>query len=164
VAACLGGSATLVLAGLVGLAVWQQAPETHYDLTTEVDALAGTAVGHGFACFHLFGFWAGATVALGAARELGPMVLSVTVFEPATIGDDDWSPLEAQWRGDVASIRQAPVESRNDRFAALVLAPGEGIARGPGAPPIGGWDARRDRLEDMIEAIGFTSDDLGAVS
>ena len=43
----------------------------------------------GLSRYHLFGFSAGATVALAATLALGDAVQSLTLLEAAVIGDDD---------------------------------------------------------------------------
>ena len=48
-------------------------------------------------------------MALAAALALGDAVRSVTVLEPAFIGDDDWDAVEAEWRSrqrDIARSRR----------------------------------------------------------
>jgi pimeloyl-ACP methyl ester carboxylesterase len=91
----LGDSADVTLKGLE---VWETEAWDAYGLHTEVEGIARVAADHRLESFHLFGFSAGATVALGAALSLGDAVQSHTVFEPATIGDDDWAIEEAAWR------------------------------------------------------------------
>jgi len=68
-----------------------------------------------WARYHLFGFSAGATFALAAAMAFCGAVQSIALFEPATIGDDDWGPVEAQWRSTLADVGSLPVELRTNR-------------------------------------------------
>jgi pimeloyl-ACP methyl ester carboxylesterase len=146
---------------VTGLEVWRLPAGARYDLQVEVDAVARVAAARGLSRFHLFGFSAGATVALGAALRLPSAVRTVAVLEPATIGDDDWSPAEVRWRRDLAQVRALPVPLRREAFRRLVLAPGE-----PAPPPAdaGGWLPQTDLLEDMLAAPGFTSRDLARVT
>jgi pimeloyl-ACP methyl ester carboxylesterase len=143
------------------LAVWDIGPGEPYGLTTEVDAVNAAARACGSSQYHLFGFSAGATVALGAALALGDAVQSLTLLEAAVIGDDDWHPAEIAWRASLAAVRAQPAEQRGPAFRQMLMRPGEPL------PPLGPpppWDARSDMLEDMLAQVGFTSSDLAAIT
>jgi pimeloyl-ACP methyl ester carboxylesterase len=145
----------------IGLAVWDLAPGEPYDLAVEVSAVRATALAHGLSRYHLFGFSAGATVALGAALAFGEAVLSITVLEAAVIGDDDWGPSETAWRAGLAAVRDLPPDRRGHAFRDLMMRPGEPLPP-LGPPPL--WDARTDLLEDMLAQVGFVSSDLAAIT
>jgi pimeloyl-ACP methyl ester carboxylesterase len=144
------------------LAVWDIAPGEPYDLATEVDAVNAAARARGLSRYHLFGFSAGATVALGAALALGRAVQSLILLEAAFIGDDDdWHPAETAFRASLAAIRALPAEQRIPACRQLYIRPGEPL------PPLGPpppWDPRDDMLEDMLAQVGFTSGDLAAIA
>ena len=145
----------------IGLAVWDIAPGEPYDLAVEVDAVNTAARARGLSRYHLFGFSAGATVALGATLALGDAVQSLTLLEAAEIGDDDWHPAETAFRTSLAAIRVLPAEQRIPACRQLYIRPGEPL------PPLGPpppWDARDDMLEDMLAQVGFTSSDLAAIT
>jgi pimeloyl-ACP methyl ester carboxylesterase len=145
----------------IGLAVWDTAPGEPYDLAVEVDAVNTAAQARGLSRYHLFGFSAGATVALGTALALGDAVQSLTLLEAAVIGDDDWHPAETAWRASIAAVRALPAEQRIPAFRQMIMRPGEPL------PPLGPpppWDARSDMLEDMLTQVGFTSSDLAAIT
>jgi pimeloyl-ACP methyl ester carboxylesterase len=145
----------------IGLAVWDTAPGEPYGLAVEVGAVNAAARAHGLSRYHLFGFSAGATVALGVALALGDAVQSVTVLEAAVIGDDDWHPGETAWRSGLAAVRARPAQQRGLAFRQLLMRPGEP------PPPLGPpppWDDRTDRLEDMLAQVGFVSTDLTAIT
>jgi pimeloyl-ACP methyl ester carboxylesterase len=145
----------------IGLAVWDIAPGEPYGLTTEVDAVNAAAQARGLSQYHLFGFSAGATVALAATLALGQAVQSLTLLEAAVIGDDDWHPAETAFRASLAAIRALPAEQRIPACRQLYIRPGEPLPPlGPPAP----WDARDDMLEDMLAQVGFTSSDLAAIT
>jgi pimeloyl-ACP methyl ester carboxylesterase len=155
----LGGRAEITQ---IGLAVWDTAAGDRYDLATEVAAVAAAARAEGLTRYHLFGFSAGATVALAAALTLGEAVVSVAAMEPAVIGDDDWHPSEAQWRVEMADVWALPVADRVLAFRRLMVPPRAPL---PAPPPRTPRDAAQDgRLEDMLAATGFTSDDLAAIT
>ncbi|HTX86136.1 MAG TPA: alpha/beta hydrolase [Streptosporangiaceae bacterium] len=137
------------------------APGEPYDLAVEVNAVNTAARSRGLSRCHLFGFSAGATVALGATLALGDAVLSLTLLEAAVIGDDDWHPAETAWRASLAAVRALPAEQRIPVFRQMLMQPGEPL------PPLGPpppWDPRDDMLEDMLAQVGFTSSDLAAIT
>jgi pimeloyl-ACP methyl ester carboxylesterase len=143
------------------LAVWDIAPGEPYDLAVEVSAVDAAAQARGLSRYHLFGFSAGATVALGATLALGDAVQSLTLLEAAVIGDDDWHPAETAWRASLAAVRALPAEQRGPAFRQMLMRPGEPL------PPLGPpppWDPRSDMLEDMLARVGFTSSDLAAIT
>ena len=145
----------------LGLAVWDLAPGEPYGLATEVDAVNAAAQARGLSRYHLFGFSAGATVALAATLALGPAVQSLTLLEAAVIGDDDWHPAETAFRASLAAVLALPPEQRIPAARQLFARPGEPLPPlGPPAP----WDARGDMLEDMLAQVGFTSSDLAAIT
>ena len=93
--------------------MWDTDAWDAYGLHMEVEGIARFAADRRLERFHLFGFSAGATVALAAALSLGEAVESLTVFEPATIGDADWAVEEAAWRMDWLRIcNELPVAAR----------------------------------------------------
>ncbi len=143
----------------LGLAVWDIAPGEPYGLTTEVNAVNAAAQARSLSRYHLFGFSAGATVALAATLALGQAVQSLTLLEAAVIGDDDWHPAETAFRARLAAVRALPADQRSLRQ--MIMRPGEPL------PPLGPpppWDARTDMLEDMLAHVGFTSSDLAAIT
>ena len=143
------------------LAVWGIALGEPYDLAVEVNAVKAAAQARGLSRYHLFGFSAGATVALAATLALGQAVQSLTLLEAAFIGDDDWHPAETAFRASLAAVRALPAEQRIPACRQLFARPGEPL------PPLGApapWDARDDMLEDMLAQVGFTSSDLAAIT
>jgi len=145
----------------IGLAVWDTPLGEPYDLALEVNAVDVTAQAHGLSRYHLVGFSAGATVALGATLALRDAVQSLTVLEAAAIGDDDWHPSETAWRASLAAVRAVPAEQRGQAFRRMLMRPGEPV------PPLGPpppWDPKTDMLEDMLAQAGFISSDLAAIT
>jgi pimeloyl-ACP methyl ester carboxylesterase len=145
----------------IGLAVWDIAPGEPYGLATEVNAVNAAAQAHGLSRYHLFGFSAGATVALAATLALGDAVQSLTLLEAAVIGDDDWHPAETAFRASLAAVLAQPPEQRIPAARQLFARPGEPL---PPLEPPAPWDARSDILEDMLAQVGFTSSDLAAIT
>jgi pimeloyl-ACP methyl ester carboxylesterase len=160
-AAVAGELAARAVITQLGLAVWDIAPGEPYGLAAEVNAVSAAAQAHGLSRYHLLGFSAGATVALGAALELGDAVQSLTVLEAAVIGDDDWHPSETAWRASLAAVRARPARQRGQAFRQILVRPGEPLPLLGPPPP---WDTRTDMLEDMLAQVGFVSSDLAAIT
>lgn len=144
------------------LAVWQAPPAEPYDIGVEVAAVAAAARDRGLSRYHLFGFSAGATVALAAAMSLAGQVQSVAVLEAAVIGDEDWHPAETAFRATLAGVRALPAPARGKPFREMMMRPGEPLPSWLGPPPP--WGARMDRLEDMLRHVGFVSSDLASIT
>jgi pimeloyl-ACP methyl ester carboxylesterase len=143
---------------LLGLRVWRTSPGQGYGMAAEVDAVTAAAAGEPV---HLFGFSAGGTVALAAALALGDAVGSVTVLEPAFIGDDDWDPVETEWRSRQRDITTLPPDQRIAPFRQLLMRPG---LEPPPPREAFVWGSRDDLLEGMLRAeTGFVSADLAAI-
>ena len=146
---------------VLGLAVLDIGPGEPYSLATEVDAVDAAARARGLSRYHLFGFSAGATVALAATLAFAQAVQSLTLLEAAVIGDDDWHPAETAMRASLAAVRALPADERGQAFRHMVMRPGEPLPP-LGPPPL--WDARTDMLEDMLAQVGFTSSDLAVIT
>ncbi len=147
---------------LKALEVWECDPEAPYDLETEVEGVIRVAAAAGLARFHLFGFSAGGTVALATALRGGDWILSLTVLEPAVIGDDDWHPAEAEWRASMAEVNSLPRDQRAEAFNELLMRPG--VSRPPPTVPLPAWDERAEMLEAVLAHTGFESDELAGIS
>jgi pimeloyl-ACP methyl ester carboxylesterase len=145
-------------AGVEPLALRVWAAWGGYGMRTEVDAVTAAAAGDRV---HLAGVSAGGTIALAAALELGEAVCSVTLFEPAFVGDDDWDPVEARWRAGWRRVTALPPDERLGAFRRLLMRPGLEPPP-PRNPPR--WNAQDELLEEMLVAgTGFASDDLAAI-
>ena len=144
------------------LEVWGLPMDAPYDLSVEVDGVERAVQGAGFERFHLFGFSAGATVAIAAAVARPERVLSLAVYEPATIGDDDWDPVEAAWRTSMADVMAMPREQARPAFRQLLMRPG--LDPPPSSGATTSWNERGFRLEAALSATGMTSADMAAVT
>jgi pimeloyl-ACP methyl ester carboxylesterase len=143
---------------LLGLRVWGVDAGHGYAMDLEVRGVLGAA---GPEACHLAGFSAGATVVLAAALALGERVRSVTVLEPAFIGDDDWDAGEAAWRSRQLALQTLPPGERMTAFRRLLMRP-DVQPPPPNRPPR--WDRHDELLFRMlIGSTGFVSDDLAAI-
>jgi pimeloyl-ACP methyl ester carboxylesterase len=143
---------------LLGLRVWRTSPGEAYGMSTEVDAVTAAAAGDRV---HLVGFSAGATIALAAGLALATAVCSITVLEPAFIGDDDWDAVETEWRTRQRDITALPPDERIAPFRRLLMRPG---LEPPPPRETFVWGFRDDLLERMLLGeTGFVSADLAAV-
>jgi pimeloyl-ACP methyl ester carboxylesterase len=143
---------------LLGLQVWRLSPGDPYGMQTEVDAVIAAVAG---SPVHLFGFSAGGTVALASALALGDAVGSVTVLEPAFIGDDDWDTVEREWRARQLGFPALGPEERTAAFRQLLMRPGLPPPP-PRAPYL--WGFQEGLLERMlVSETGFKSSDLAAI-
>lgn len=140
---------------VVGLQVWELGPADPYDITTEIAAVRSAAADRGWRRYHLFGFSAGATVALATALASPDEVSTLALFEPAVIGDDDWSPVERRWRHELSRVRRLPIEQRQSAFRRMLMMPGEDLPSELGPPPL--WSLDADRLEDTLAMSGALS-------
>ena len=143
---------------VIGLRVWELGLDAPYDLSTEVAAVQEAAATLGWSRYHLFGFSAGATVVLATALSHPENVRTIAVYEPASIGDDDWDREETRWRDDLGKVRQLPTWQRQPAFRRLLMAPSSALPLDLPAPPR--WDEHTDKLENMLATVGFDSDDL----
>jgi pimeloyl-ACP methyl ester carboxylesterase len=143
---------------LLGLRVWRAQPGQAYGMPAEVDAVGAAA---GAEDVHLVGFSAGGTVALAAALALADRVRTLTVLEPAFIGDDDWDAVEAEWRSRQRAIMALPPDERIAPFRRLLMRPG---LEPPPPRETFVWGFRDDLLERMLGGeTGFASADLAAI-
>jgi pimeloyl-ACP methyl ester carboxylesterase len=159
VARALEGRAEIVAKALE---VWAEALPASYNLYHEVDGVRRVAEGLGWPRFHIFGFSAGATVALLCARLLPSAVATVAVIEPATIGDDDWSPGEADWRARMKAILELPPASRQSAFRRAMMHPDEAVPEPP--LPVSESSERGRLLENALATMGRASSDWAALT
>ena len=147
---------------VLGPHVWTLGPEDHDDMSTEVAAVRRAAAERGWRRYHLFGFSAGATVALATALAGPNEVSTLALFEPAFIGHDDLGLVERRWRNELRRVRRQPIEQRQSAFRRMLMKPGENLPADLGPPPP--WSPAFDRLQDVLETPGFASSDLDVVT
>jgi pimeloyl-ACP methyl ester carboxylesterase len=147
---------------VIGLRVWDQQVDDAYDMRIETAAVQRAASDRGWTRYHLYGFSAGATVALATALTDPDAIRSIVLFEPATIGDDVWGPRELQWREQLTHIRRLTPDQRQPAFRQLLVGAQEQLpsTQTPAAP----WDALTDKLEDLLARVGFNSESLSRIT
>ena len=144
------------------LEVWADGPLVSYTIDDEVEGVRRVAEDRGWSRFHIVGFSAGAAVALICARVMASSVATVTVIEPATIGDDDWSAGEADWRARMQTIFALPPPLRRIAFRQAMMHPDE-------APPerlLPSSDSpeRGQLLEQALAKTGYASSDWAVLT
>jgi pimeloyl-ACP methyl ester carboxylesterase len=144
------------------LDVWADGSLVSYTLDAEVEAVRRVAAGRRWPRFHIVGFSAGATVALICGRLLAPSVATVALIEPATIGDDDWSPGEADWRARMQAIFELPPAPRNAAFRRAMMHPDEPVP--PPSAPASESNERGLALEQALARTGYASSDWAALT
>jgi pimeloyl-ACP methyl ester carboxylesterase len=144
------------------LEVWGDGRLESYTLDDEVQGVERVAAARGWSRFHIVGFSAGATVALLCARLLPSSVASVALIEPATIGDDDWSAGEADWRDRLQTIFKLPPDQRTAAFRRAMMATDQPLPRPPALSS--GSSERALLLEHALASTGFTSSDWVALT
>jgi pimeloyl-ACP methyl ester carboxylesterase len=159
VASALDGRADIVPKELE---VWGDARLESYTLDDEVRGVERVAAARGWSRFHIVGFSAGATVALLCARLLPSLVATVAVIEPATIGDDDWSASEVEWRARMQAIFELPPDRRSVPFRRAMMRPAQPLP--PPTDPSSGSSERALVLEHALASTGFTSSDWAVVT
>lgn len=98
--------------------------EVDYGLHSEMKAIERAINAAGFDCFHLVGYSAGGGVALACALVFPERVSSLTLIEPAWIGNDIWDPMEAVYLSTVDRAMQLPVSERGRALLAAMSPPG----------------------------------------
>ena len=138
-------------------------PPADYGVDTEVAGLLAFADARGADRFHLYGYSAGATVALAVAARHGDRLLSLALDEPATdFTDEDQQLLAAQYERPLAEL---PPQERLQVFARSLVRPGVEPPPPPPGPLPPGMEMRPAALAAFERAITghrIDQDALGA--
>ncbi|GAC1354371.1 MAG: hypothetical protein NVS4B11_24400 [Ktedonobacteraceae bacterium] len=113
--------ARLVLKDLEGYA---EPLAVEYGLQREVEAITHASDAVGFHRFHLVGYSAGGSVALAFALAYPERVSSLTLIEPAWIGNHAWDPVEVAYLSTIDRAMQLPVSQRGQALLAAMSPPG----------------------------------------
>jgi pimeloyl-ACP methyl ester carboxylesterase len=106
-----------------------------YGLHSEVEAIERAANAEDFECFHLVGYSAGGGVALACAVAFPEHIRSLTLIEPAWMGNHIWDPVEAAYLSNVDRAMQLPVSELGRALLAAMSPPGTD----PSTIPTPGW-------------------------
>ena len=138
-------------------------PAPDYSLDDEIDGVLRTAEEAGFDRFHLLGYSAGGAISAAFAARHPERLLSLALFEPAWLGNDDLSPEEEATWEELERIAALPPEELLAAIVAIQIAPGvEPPPAPPGPPPP--WMARRPPgLGKFIRTVRATPLDLDSL-
>lgn len=135
-------------------------PPPDYALDNEVAGLLATARDAGFNRFHLVGYSAGGASSLAFAAQHPERLRSLTLMEPAWMGNDDLSPEEqAVWRA-FDRIAALPSTEMMQAFVAIQLAPGVETPPPPPGPPPPWMATRPAGLRAFLETFNSSTLDL----
>jgi pimeloyl-ACP methyl ester carboxylesterase len=136
-------------------------PPADYSLQTEVDGISRFADASGFDRFHLVGYSAGGASSIAFCAAHPERLLSLTLNEPAWIGQSGMASDEAAVWQRFREIRTMPADEMMREFLLNQLAPGvePPPPLPPGDPPP--WMAKRPPgIERLIEIFATTDLDL----
>lgn len=112
------------------------APPAGYTLQLEVDGVLRAADRAGFGRFHLVGYSAGGAVSLACAASHPERLASLTLLEPAWMGNVGVSPQEQAIRHEFDRvIGTLPPDQLMPAFVGIQLAPGVAPPPPPDGPP-----------------------------
>ena len=153
----LDGEAHLVLKDLEGYA---ELVAVDYGLHSEVEAITRTADAASFHRFHLVGYSAGGGVALAFALAYPERVSSLTLIEPAWIGNHTWDAVELAYLSTVDDAMQLPVTQRGHALLMAMSPPGTD----PSTIPRPDWLMERsDRFEPIWRSFREATLDIEAL-
>jgi pimeloyl-ACP methyl ester carboxylesterase len=115
-------------------------PLADYNLLSEATGIERMADEAGFDGFHLVGHSGGATAALVFASEHPQRLRSLTLAEPAWMGNDDWGAEEPAFRAEFDRLITLPPPEMLEGLAKLLLA--EGVEPPPSPEPPPPWVPR----------------------
>src|ERR671910_3683717 len=117
-------------------------PPQDYGLETELAGILREAQAADFERFHLVGYSGGGAISAAFAARHPDRLLSLSLLEPAWVGNEGRSERELRVQAEVDRTRELPEEKLMRRFVELQLAPGvEPPPRPPGPTPP--WMAKR---------------------
>jgi pimeloyl-ACP methyl ester carboxylesterase len=149
--------ARLVLRDLEGYA---QPLAADYGLPSEVKAITCAADAAGFQSFHLVGYSAGGSVALAFALAHPERVNSLTLIEPAWIGNHAWDAVEVAYLSTVDGAMQLPMSQRGHALLMAMSPPGTD----PSTIPTPDWLLERStRFEPIWRSFREATLDIEAL-
>lgn len=127
-------------------------PPSGYRLDLEIDALEAAVEQAGLESFHLVGYSAGGAVALAFTARHPEKLRSLALIEPAWIGNQNWTPDEEVYWGEMDAALKVPPEKRMEAFVRLNAGAGQPSPIYQDPPPP--WMATRPAgLEALAKAF-----------
>jgi pimeloyl-ACP methyl ester carboxylesterase len=139
-------------------------PPPDYGLETELAGVLREAEGARFERFHLVGYSGGGAISAAFAARYPDRLLSLSLLEPAWVGNEDRSEPELRMQREFDRTFQLPQGELMRRFVELQLAPGvEPPPPPPGPTPP--WMAKRPAgINALTAAFADYSLDLEALA
>jgi pimeloyl-ACP methyl ester carboxylesterase len=100
------------------------APPGNYGLKLEVEGIERAADAAGFETFHLVGYSAGGASSLAFAAKDPERLRSLTLIEPAWIGNDGWTPEDVADYAELDRVMALPDLEQMRAFARWQMRPG----------------------------------------
>ena len=135
-------------------------PPPDYSLDYEIDGVLRTARDAGFERFHLVGYSGGGASSLAFAARHPERLLSLTLIEPAWLGNDGLSAEEQAVRREFDRIASLPPEQMMAAFVAIQLAPGVQQPPPPPGPPPPWMAGRPAGLRAFLRTFNSSTLDL----
>jgi len=117
------------------------APPAGWSLATEVEAVRRTADAAHLDTFHVVGYSGGGAISLAFTLAHGDRLRSLTLIEPAWIGNSGWTPEEVRYWAEADRISALTGQDFMKEFIRLGLRPGVSYSPPPG--PLPAWMAKR---------------------
>ncbi|HEX4563776.1 MAG TPA: alpha/beta hydrolase [Solirubrobacteraceae bacterium] len=135
-------------------------PPADYTLDYEIDGVLRSARDAAFDRFHLVGYSGGGASSLAFAARCPERLLSLSLIEPAWLGNEGLSPEERAVREEFERIAALGPEEMMPAFVAIQLAPGVAPPPPPPGPPPPWMAARPAGLRAFLTAFDSSTLDL----
>ena len=145
------------------LECFAEAPPDTYTLESEMDGLIRTTEAAGIDRFHLLGYSVGGSLALVFALAHPDRITSLTLIEPAWIGNAIESETEAKFLSDLDHVMEVPPPARGPALFAAVEPPFDGAGPVASLSPPAWLSDRAARFEFIWSALRNTSLNLAAL-
>src|SRR3970040_1798561 len=116
------------------------APPPGWGLSFEVEEICRAADAARFGTFHLVGYSGGGAISLAFTLAHGDRLRSLTLIEPAWIGNSGWTPEEVRYWAEADRISALTGQDFMKEFIRLGLRPGVSYSPPPG--PLPAWMAK----------------------
>lgn len=138
-------------------------PPPGYTLQHEIDGILRTAESAGFDRFHLVGYSAGGASSLAFAAEHPERLATLSLMEPAWMGNDGLSPQERALWNEFKRIAAMAPDQLLTAFVSIQLAPGVEPPTPPTDPPPPWMTTRPAGVRAFLETFTTSDLDLGCL-